>query len=101
MLGNQKVAGCQLISGPFPIGTRDNDPLAYAYDQRIAPRSYDPRLASILKTLARRELTEKAQKRGEEVPPETKNRAGISRQSIGTCHVPGDQSVPLRGRDHL
>lgn len=72
VLGNQKVAGCQLISGPFPCGTRDNDPLAYAYDPRIAPRPYDPRLASILHTMARRELTEQAQKRGEEVPPETR-----------------------------
>ena len=101
VLGNQKVAGCQLISGPFPIGTRDNDPLAYAYDQRIVPRSYHPRLASILNTLARRELKEKAQKRGEDVPPETKNRARVSRQPIGACHMPGDQSVPFRGRDHL
>ena len=72
VLGNQKVAGCQLISGPFPIGTRENDPLAYAYDERVAPRSYYPQLASILHTLARRDLTEKAKKRGEEVPPETK-----------------------------
>jgi hypothetical protein len=72
VLGNQKVAGCQLISGPFPVGTRDNDPLAYAYDQRIVPRSYYPRLASILNTLARRELKEKARKRGEDVPPETR-----------------------------
>ncbi len=61
VLGNQKIPGCQLISGPFPIGTRDNDPLAYAYDPRIAPRPYDPRLATILKTLARRELEEVGQ----------------------------------------
>jgi len=71
ILGNQKVTGCQVISGPFPIGTRDNDPLAYAYG-RVPTRTYNPRLASILHVLARRELTERASKRGETVPAETK-----------------------------
>ena len=72
ILGSKKIEGCQIISGPFPIGTRGNDPLAYAYDPSIQPISYDPRLAAILKTLARRELKEIASKRGEEVPNETK-----------------------------
>ncbi len=72
VLGNSKIAGCQVISGPFPLGTRDNDPLAYAYDTRIAPQPYYPRLASILKVLAHRELREIAKKRNEEIPDEIK-----------------------------
>ncbi len=72
LLGNSKLPGYQVISGPFPPGTRDNDPLAYAYDERITPRSWYPRLASILVTLARRELKEIAAKRDEEFSAEAK-----------------------------
>ncbi len=71
ILGNQKLPGYAVISGPFPIGTRDNDPLAYAYDQGVAPQAYEPRLATILKTLARRELQESAAKRGITLPTDT------------------------------
>ncbi len=72
ILGNNEIRGCQVVSGPFPVGTRDNDPLAYAYDSRIQPRSYYPRLSSILKTLAHRSLREMAKKREEELPAEIK-----------------------------
>ncbi|MHB0956181.1 MAG: ABC transporter substrate-binding protein [Pirellulaceae bacterium] len=89
VLGNQQVPGCQLISGPFPIGTRDNDPLAYAYNTRIDPRPYDPRLATVLKTLARRELEEVAKKRGTEVPTETKLVLGFPGNQLArvTCQA--------------
>jgi ABC-type transport system substrate-binding protein len=89
VLGNQKVPGCQLISGPFPIGTYDNDPLAYAYNPRVPVRSYNPRLASILNMLARRELTEKAEKRGETVPAETKIVLGFPGSQLArvTCQA--------------
>ncbi len=72
VLGNNSIVGCQVISGPFPVGTRDHDPLAYAYDQRIPAQSYYPRLASILKTLAHRGLREMAGKRDVEIPSEIK-----------------------------
>jgi len=72
ILGNNTIRGCQVISGPFPVGTRDNDPLAYAYDPEIEPRSYYPRLAMILKTLAHRSLREMAKKRDEEIPSDIK-----------------------------
>ena len=72
LLGNRHLPGCQVISGPFPPGIRDNDPLAYAYDDQIDARSWYPRLASILVTLARRELKEIAAKRDEEFTAEWK-----------------------------
>lgn len=68
LLGNQAVAGCQVLSGPFPVGTRKHDPLAYAYNDEIQPRAYYPRLALVLKTLAHRSLRKRAEKRGEKVP---------------------------------
>ncbi len=71
LMGKATIAGYQVISGPFPIGTHENDPLGYAYDTSIAPRSYYPRLAAILRILALRELKEIAQRRDEK-PPEQK-----------------------------
>lgn len=65
LVGNSNVPGCQVVSGPFPVGTRSNDPLAYAYNTRVPSVAFDPRLASILMTLARRELVESAKRRGE------------------------------------
>jgi ABC-type transport system substrate-binding protein len=68
LLGGHRVEGCQVISGPFPVGLDDNDPLAYAYDRGVSPRGYFPRLAVILKALARREMVEAASSQGGEVP---------------------------------
>ena len=106
ILGNEEVEGCQVLSGPFPVGTRDNDPLAYAYDEKIVPQSYYPRLSAILKILARRELKEIAGKRDEELPKETKliigypsnHVARVSCQAIQNyLQVPGiDIQIELR-----
>jgi ABC-type transport system substrate-binding protein len=42
----------EVISGPFPAGTSLSDPIRYGYNNRIAPRPYEPRLAAILSTVA-------------------------------------------------
>ena len=39
--------GCRVLSGPFPAGLAQNDPLGYAYDQSIEPRPYEPPLARL------------------------------------------------------
>jgi hypothetical protein len=56
VLDGQRAPGCRVISGPFPAGTGATDPVAYAYDDNIEPRPYDPRLGLILLALARRDL---------------------------------------------
>ncbi|MFW6170228.1 MAG: ABC transporter substrate-binding protein [Planctomycetota bacterium] len=76
VLGNQPMAGCQLISGPFPIGTGKHDPLSYAYNEEIEPRGYYPRLALVLKTLAHRTLRKMAETRNEKIPSEIKLKIG-------------------------
>ncbi len=68
VLGNMRIDGFEVISGPFPLGVGDNDPLAYAYDVKIKPRNYNPQLSVVLQEMAQRELKEIANKRGEEVP---------------------------------
>lgn len=89
ILGNQKLPGYAVISGPFPIGTRDNDPLAYAYDPTVLPAPYEPRLAIILATLARRELQETAAKRGTTLPADTHLVLGHPPQELAriTCQA--------------
>lgn len=60
ILDGQRAPGCRLISGPFPAGMGATDPIAYAYDDTIAPRPYDPRLSLILFSLARKDLDAQA-----------------------------------------
>lgn len=55
---------CAVLSGPFPFGIGPTDPIAYGYDERLAPRDYDPRLAMMLSKLGQLELNEAGKKRG-------------------------------------
>jgi hypothetical protein len=56
LLKGQKLPGFRVISAPFPAPTDSNESQAYAYDQQIAPRPYDPRLALTLRLVAAREV---------------------------------------------
>ena len=49
-VGGSSIA--QVISGFAPAGESRNDPLGYAYDHRIVPRSFDPALGLFLARLA-------------------------------------------------
>ncbi|MFM7071568.1 MAG: ABC transporter substrate-binding protein [Planctomycetota bacterium] len=68
LLGGGSLPGCVAISGPFPAGTGASDPLAYAYDERITPRAYDPRLGLTLVKLAATELANQAKKANQPEP---------------------------------
>ena len=46
--GGSEVNGCEVISGPFPIGTEENDQLSYAYNLRVLPKPYNDRLGMVL-----------------------------------------------------
>lgn len=59
LLGGQPQSGYRTLSGPFPAGTALNDPIGYAYNQEIAPRPYEPRLAALLATVARTSLAKR------------------------------------------
>jgi len=68
LLENQTIPGCRVISGPFPAGVEPNDPLAYAYDEKILPRPYQPSLANLLVVLAKKQLEATATRLKEPVP---------------------------------
>lgn len=69
LLESQEVPGCRVLSGPFPAGLEDNDPLGYAYDQNILPRQYEPRLARLLIIMTQKQLEAEASKNKETAPP--------------------------------
>jgi ABC-type transport system substrate-binding protein len=68
LLGGREIEGCTVLSGPFPAGVNDRDPLAYAYDTTIESRQYTPRLAKLLTIVSVNHITEMATNRME-VPP--------------------------------
>ncbi len=68
LLENQETPGCRVISGPFPAGIQANDPLAYAYNEQVIPRTYQPQLAKLLVVLATKQM-EAAAERKKEKPP--------------------------------
>lgn len=68
LLQNQPAPGCRVISGPFPAGVEPNDPLAYAYNEQIVPRNYQPQLANLLIVLAKKQFEATAERRKEKPP---------------------------------
>jgi tetratricopeptide (TPR) repeat protein len=68
LLNSKNLNDGRLISGPFPIGSGESDPLAYAYNPDIQPTEYSPQLARLLLVMTQQELREKAKKRGEPEP---------------------------------
>lgn len=65
LLHDEDRLGCQVISGPFPVGRSFDDPLRYAYNGQVAPQPWQPRLAMALAMVALHDVSEAAKKRGE------------------------------------
>jgi len=53
LLGGASLEGAALTSGPFPLGIDESDPLNYAYDFRLEPLPYEPRLGQALVGLSK------------------------------------------------
>ena len=62
LVGGSERQGCLVVSGPFSPGIEANDPLGYAYDFSLKPRSYSPYLAFALTQAAMLQI-DKAQKK--------------------------------------
>lgn len=68
LLENLEFEGCRVLSGPFPAGLELNDPLGYAYDQSIVPRSYEPPLAKLLLAMNANQMKSQAERKQEKLP---------------------------------
>jgi ABC-type transport system substrate-binding protein len=64
LLDKEPIEGCRVISGPFPVGVSNDDPLNYAYDERIEPRRCDPQMAAALAAVSLKEFIESEKKSG-------------------------------------
>lgn len=82
LLGNTEIKGCRVISGPFPAGVERDDPLAYAYDEDILPRLYQPRVAALLKAMTETRLKAEAEKAKETPPTFTPLRLGYPQDDL-------------------
>lgn len=69
LLGSTDEREGRLVSGPFPFGNSDTDPLAYAYNREIAPVAYNAQLAKLLVNIVGQELQRDANKAGKKPPP--------------------------------
>jgi ABC-type transport system substrate-binding protein/tetratricopeptide (TPR) repeat protein len=65
LLRGAERKGCQLVSGPFPIGTGLDDPLRYAYNTEVAVRPWNFRLSLALSGIALHDVAEAAKKKKE------------------------------------
>lgn len=48
----REVPGCEVLSGPFPVGTEENESIAYAYDPRVRPPMFSSHMASVLVSMS-------------------------------------------------
>jgi len=62
------LPGCGLVSAPFPAPLGSGDSQAYAYDNLIEPRPYDPRLALTLRILSQTEVKSFFEKQQQQAP---------------------------------
>ncbi|WP_146532157.1 ABC transporter substrate-binding protein [Rubripirellula reticaptiva] len=71
LLEGLRSEGCRVLSGPFPAGIEINDPLGYAYDQKINPRPYEPPLAKLLLAMNANQMEAFAARKKEKRPEMT------------------------------
>ena len=50
--GGQQVNGCEVISGPLPIGTEENDQISYGYNFKTRPPAFNTKLGQTLVQLS-------------------------------------------------
>jgi len=50
--GGREISGNEVISGPFPLGTDENEQIGYAYNIQVRPTRYNEQLAFVLVTLS-------------------------------------------------
>ncbi len=84
----REISGCELLTGPFPIGTEDNDQIGYAYNPRIAQVNYDMVLASVLVSVVKGQLEDRArEERANERIEENKTKPANTEDEIGNEEV--------------
>lgn len=111
LLGGNTLEG-DVLSAPMPKRTKADDPFGYAYNEKIVPRPYEPKLAVALSVTAynqiknrelkkeQQRLEERRESTGEETPPDhpeaTKEESDITaekRDLLGYLSLVPDELV--------
>ncbi len=72
LLNSDNTADGRVVSGPFPMGAGEADPLAYAYNPNVKPAEYNSQLAKLLVVMTEQEMRAASEKSGEPVPKRKK-----------------------------
>ena len=88
LLGGKNRLGFRILSGPLPAGTSYTDPVAYSYNQQLAPRPYEPRLASVLSKVARTALAKKQTNADSKTEEDESKPAEIEANPLRLAHPP-------------
>ena len=68
LCGGEEISGCEVISGPWPIGTEDSDQLAYGYNMDVRPAEYNLKLGMVLVELTTRMLNDREKEKNPKAP---------------------------------
>ncbi len=66
--GGQEISGCELLSGPFPVGTEENDQVSYGYNISVVPQPFNDLLGMVLTQVVLETRKTMLMKQGEENP---------------------------------
>ncbi len=64
--GGRELPGYTSLSGPFPLGSEENDLIGYAYDIRVPPTEFDSRMAIIAPSVVLAQIRKAAKARFQE-----------------------------------
>ncbi|MEM7455778.1 MAG: ABC transporter substrate-binding protein [Planctomycetota bacterium] len=82
----KEISGCEVVSGPFPIGTEDNDQIAYGYNLRVRNTEYNYKLGMVLAQIITERLEALEREAGNDKPV-------IERPPIVLAHPTDDTSM--------
>ncbi len=91
LLGGPLTPESRPISGPFPVGADINDPLSYAYNDKVTVLPYDINLAKLLIESTKSAFKTAAEKSKEPVPELTELVLGVP--DFEAARVAGEECV--------
>ena len=81
--GGNDIDGCEVISGPFPIGTEENDQIAYGYDMRVRTEPFNNKLGLVLVKTVEQQMLDAMREKGDKNPQ-------IKQPKMVLCHTRDD-----------
>ena len=81
--GGYDIDGCEVITGPFPRGTEENDQLAYGYNVNVRNEPYNQKLGMVLVQTVEQTMIDALVAKGSKNPK-------VERPTLVICHTRDD-----------